>query len=122
MTDSPLTESRDLARLLYGILREQPNDLGDFDERLEFDRLPDWLTSPEAPSGEWCGLYAHSPLSHHLGQCVGPAVEEVIAPVTTSGGEFRGDGVRVLVCAGHGAYLRETYGALAVPERASSVA
>lgn len=39
-----LSQARELARIMYRALNAQPTDLGDYDERLKFDALPEWLS------------------------------------------------------------------------------
>lgn len=47
-----LFEARNLACLMYEILRQQPTqqptDPGDLDSALALERLPDWLREPQA--------------------------------------------------------------------------
>ena len=38
-----VTEARELARIMYRILEESPTSIGDYDERLDYDNLPDWI-------------------------------------------------------------------------------
>lgn len=39
-----LYEARKLARLMYRILIQFPTDPGDYDEQLDVENLPEWLT------------------------------------------------------------------------------
>jgi len=39
-----MSQARELARIMYRVLNAQPTDPGDYDKRLEFDALPEWLS------------------------------------------------------------------------------
>lgn len=39
-----LYEARKLARLMYRIMIQFPTDMGEYDEQLDTERLPPWLT------------------------------------------------------------------------------
>jgi hypothetical protein len=41
--EANLEQARNLARIFYKILIQQPTDLVEYDDRLEVDKLPDWL-------------------------------------------------------------------------------
>jgi hypothetical protein len=42
--EAEIEEARELARLMYGILTQFPTDLIEYDDKLDIEKLPDWLT------------------------------------------------------------------------------